>query len=161
MSAALGMRLPNRLRAEAEIAYRQYDVDSLTVTNAGDVSGLSTGTAVTVSGDVTALALMANGLYDFETDWLVTPFVMGGIGTAMVVANDVKSGTVKIADDGAWVFAYQFGAGVSYAFDKRWSLEASYRLFGTTDPELKDTAGDKFDTEFMSHSFLFGARYEL
>ncbi len=40
-------------------------------------------------------------------------------------------------------------------------MEASYRFFGITDLELKDAAGDAFETEIGSHSFMFDARYEL
>ncbi len=88
-------------------------MDRLTVTRVGNISGLSIG-VFAADGDVSLFLLMANVLYDFDVGLPVTPFVMGGIGTVLVLMNDVKSLGVDIADDDAWVFAYQFGFGASY-----------------------------------------------
>lgn len=159
-AGAAGYAWPGGLRVEAELAYRQYGLDSLTITRIGNITGLSIG-GFAAEGDVSAFTLMANVAYDFDLGLPFTLFLTGGVGTALIGVNDVKTLGVNIADDSDWVGALQFGGGAVFSFRDRWSLETSYRYLVTTDPELKDSAGDPFDSEFASHNIQFGIRYAL
>jgi opacity protein-like surface antigen len=160
IAGAVGYGWPGGLRVEGELAYRQYGLDSLTITRIGNITGLSIG-GFSADGDVSAFTLMANVAYDFELGLPFKPFLTGGVGTALIDVNDVKALGVDIADDSDWVGALQFGGGAVFAFRDRLSLVASYRYLVTTDPELKDSAGDSFDSEFASHNIQFGIRYAL
>ncbi len=159
-AGAVGYGWLGGLRVEGEIAYREYGLDSLTLTRIGNITGLSIG-GFAAEGDVSAFTLMANVAYDFDLNLPFTPFLTGGLGTALIGVNDVKTLGVDVADDSDWVGALQFGGGVVFSFRDRWSLVASYRYLVTTDPELKDSAGDPFDSEFASHNIQFGIRYAL
>ena len=161
LSGSLGRFWSNGFRAEAELAWRDYDLDSLTVTRIGNLTGLNIGSIAVDEGSVSSFSLMANGAYDFWNSTRFTPYLIGGLGPAYVSLNDVRALGVDIANDGAWVLAYQGGAGVAYALTDRFLVEAGYRYFATTDPRLEDSVGDPFDSEFASHSILFGGRYSF
>lgn len=157
----------NNLRAEGEISYRKNDVDSLTVTNVtlAGVGSFNTAASFSGGGDVSALGIMANVWYDFPTGGKLVPFVGGGIGVAEVSLNDVTGNVAGVdallADDSDWVFAYQIGAGIGYAFNPNLTLTLDYRLFGTADPEFKDPTGVPFDGEYLSHNVHAGLRYQF
>ena len=156
--APLGLASPGGLRLEAEIGYSEYELDSLDVTRGGNVTGLSVGLS-DAEGDASILSPMANAAYDIGTGTALTPFVLGGIGTARVAVNDGRALGVDIVDDADWVFAYQEGVGLNLALSDTCSAGIAYRCFATSDPALEDSAGDDFDTEVSSHTVLFGVRY--
>jgi len=158
LGAAGGFRFRNGARGEVEIAYRRFGLDTLTVRRAGGITGLNIGTS-DVSGSASALAFMANVAYGMDVRNQIVPHAMAGLGPALVSANDVESLGTKVADDSAWVMAFQIGVGATVPIDARWSVGGEYRWFWTTDPELTDAAGDPFDSEFSSHNFTLFARY--
>lgn len=140
----VGYDLGDGLRVEGEITYRANDFDAL--------GGVSLG------GDVSSLALMLNGFYDFDAGSPFVPYVGGGIGVANVSANEITLGGVTQVDDDATVFAYQLGAGIGYEVSPTLTMTADYRYFATDDVELTDAFGFPFDTEYSSSTFLIGAR---
>jgi len=134
-------------RAEAEVAYRNSGLKSLT-----DVADSS--------GDTSSLSLMTNGVLSFLPDRSWHPFVGAGIGMSRISAEWKVNGN-KVVDDSDWVFAYQAFAGVSYDLTKNWELSAQYRYFGTQDPEFSDNSGDKAKGEYASHAILAGFAYKF
>jgi OOP family OmpA-OmpF porin len=142
-----GWDFGNNIRAELELSYRMNDADRQISPTIG------------LHGTTSALALMANGFYDFHfNQW--TPFVGAGIGFARV-ASDINSGGTQLVDDSDVVFAYQFIGGVGYKITPRFLLSLDYRIFGTTDPELTATGGTKFDAEYFTQHLMLGARYKF
>lgn len=138
-------------RVEAELTYRQNDVDSLK----------ALGTSFSTGGDVSALSLMANGFFDIETNSPVTPYIGAGIGFANVSLNDVtESGTLFVDDDDT-VFAYQFGLGVAFDLSDLLTLDLGYRYFATLDPEFTDVDGDTFESEYGGHNLDVGLRIKF
>ena len=131
-------------RVEAELAYQKNDLDQLEASWSG-ISG-----AVDLSGDTSSLALLVNGYHDFQNASAFTPFIGAGIGVAKVELNDfnfVDSGLPDSSSDDT-VFAYQLGAGISYAVNQQVNLDLKYRYFATQDPEF-----DGVDAEY-SYNFV-------
>jgi opacity protein-like surface antigen len=158
VAGTVGSQFASGLRLEFELAYRQVGLDTLRVTRAGNIAGLNIG-PVSADGVAGVLAFMFNAAWEFDLGGEVRPFVLAGIGPARVTASGVRAAGVSVVDDSAVVFAWQLGIGGSYRLTESWILDASYRWFATTDPTLTDSAGDRFDSEVMSHDFLLGVRY--
>jgi opacity protein-like surface antigen len=137
------------VRAEGEIIYRRNDADELSV------FGLS----APADGEVSAISFMVNGYYDFHSaNSSMVPYLGGGLGAASVDL-DISALGVPLGDDSATVFAYQFMAGLGFNISPTTTLTAGYRYFATSDPEFTDPTGIKFDSEYQSHEFTFGARF--
>jgi opacity protein-like surface antigen len=146
VTGAIGYRMGN-VRMEAEIGYQNNDTDQISY------SFLS----LPLSGDMTATSFLANGYYDFTNSSRFTPFVTAGLGMAEVEIDDLTvpgSGEPAASDDDT-VFAWQVGAGVSYAVNANLDLEMKYRYFVIDDVEI-------FDGEVespSSHNIYLGMRY--
>lgn len=118
---------------------------------------------------------MANLYYDMYTGTKFTPFVGGGIGWAHIKTSSTATGTVAegmamnisgdVSDNN---FAWNVGAGISYALNDHIAFDISYRYsdFGSIDESAKISApgldalvniDSKFD--ITSHEVMIGARY--
>jgi len=95
---------------------------------------------------------MVNGYYDVATGSPWSPFIGGGIGWAKV---DLNTPALPLGDNDD-VFAYQLMAGVSYAIDAQWSIDAQYRFFGTQDATIQGA-----DFSMNSNDLLVGIRYNF
>lgn len=150
-------------RIEGELGWQKNDVDKLTITNDGGIGvalgvGSLNGLSVDADGDVSGIALMVNGYYDFDTGGPWKPYVGVGIGYARVSA-DISAVGVKIVDDHDNVFAYQGMLGIGYEISKATTIYGGYRYFATADPSFEDTAGSSFDSETRSHNIEAGIRF--
>jgi opacity protein-like surface antigen len=120
---------------EAEGADRRSTIRDVKV----DGERLGTG-----HGNFWATSGMVNGALDITAVPVVTPYVMAGLGLAVVAGDDTGSDRV---------LAYQTGAGLGYAIGPA-TLFVGYRYFATSQPDL---AGTKLDLE--SHNIEVGVRY--
>jgi opacity protein-like surface antigen len=140
------------LRVEGEFSYIQNDISGL--------KGF--GVTVPASGDVSAAALMANVYYDFNADSKWRPFIGAGAGYANLSINNFSVGGITGVDDSAGVFAYQFKAGIGYAFTDSLDGTLGYRFFGTAEADLVDTGGAPFTTDgLQTHIVEAGVRYRF
>ncbi len=152
VGGAIGYRLFDNLRAEANLRYRKADVDKVT-------SG-----AVTLKGvgDVGILTLMANVYVDFDFGYAIKPYIGGGIGIGFVDV-DKGSSNILIVDDNETEFAWNLMAGASYRVFENADLTFGYRYLGTTDLKLEATrvgfGSSKLNAEIAVHEVLFGLRY--
>ncbi|WP_413989231.1 outer membrane protein [Labrys okinawensis] len=89
-----------------------------------------TGCNGTLKGEFSAVPMLANFYYDIGTWKGITPYLGAGLGVAHLQWDDLKcSGPCSAASgEGHWRFAWQVGAGVSYAVSEKVSLDADYRL---------------------------------
>lgn len=144
-----------QVRAEVEMAYRQNDVSSHTLAG--------TGALANPGGDVSSLAVMVNGYYDFDTQSPLTPYVGAGIGVANVDFQDYASGATNAMSGDDTTFAYQAIAGLEYEFVDHLSALVEYRYFATSDIDVDSTLGGNLstDTSYGNHSFLLGLKYDL
>jgi opacity protein-like surface antigen len=100
-------------RLEAELGYQKNDIHHS-------------------SASVAMNTYMANGYVDLALPLApVKPFVVAGVGVASI---DDKIGSYTAASD--TVLAWQVGAGAAFSLAPLVSLDAQYRYFATTDPEL-------------------------
>lgn len=148
-------------RVEGEIAYRLNDTDE------GTIVGIPGSGPVT--GDVSALSVMANGYYDFHpANSPVVPYLGLGIGFANVTADVTAPNisTLALIDDSTIVFAYQIMAGIGYKISPVTTFTADYRYFRTSDPEFETGPAfipglPDFETEYNNHSFNVGVRHSF
>ena len=144
----IGYRYGNGFRTEFEGAYRESDVDSL--------SGVAGGT-----GDIEAKSLMANLVYEINTNTRFKPYFGGGLGLARVDYDGVAPVGGGTIDDDDNVFAYQGIAGISYWLSEALEIAAEYRYFATEDPEFRTSTGVSVDGEYDSHGVLLGLRWNF
>jgi len=79
---ALGVALGygfGKTRIEGEIAYQKNDFDKIG----------ALGVSLDASGDVTALAFLLNGYYDFTNESRFTPYVSAGLGFARGIRSRI------------------------------------------------------------------------
>jgi OOP family OmpA-OmpF porin len=146
-----------RFRIEAELSYRQNDVDEI-VFNGVERIG---------SGEEEVLTGLMNLFYDFNAkSKRFIPFVGAGIGLANIDADVAYSPNAFIDDDDT-TFAYQFIAGAEYKLTKDLSLIGDARYFALDDPELTRFGGPapaafvELDSEYDSFSTTIGLRYNF
>jgi len=137
-------------KVEGELSYRDNGLNKLDGNK-------------TAHGSTTALATMANGIYEFLPDSRWHPFVGVGIGAANVDAGKVRVGNTEVYKGDDWQFAYQGFAGVGYDVSRNVELKAQYRYFATLDYDTKSTVnvGHKNDNEYRDHALLVGFTYKF
>lgn len=156
LSGAIGGKLDNGLRIEGELLYEN--------TALKQISGMAAGKSYNtenVSGDINFMAFMGNILYDIPMNSKLTPYVMGGVGFAGIQLDHFRPTNTVVANDLDYVFASQFGAGVTFDLDSRTKIELGYRFLETQNPEFSDTYSTPFKSTFASHKFIIGTRIEL
>jgi opacity protein-like surface antigen len=114
---------------------------------------------------LSAWSLMANAWYDFHgvLPYNITPYVGGGIGGALVkIAGNLDH--IKLNEKNSFVFAYQFGAGMSVPVSQSMKMFLDYRYFRADSAALKLSPGfhgGDVSADFNSHSVLLGLRIDL
>jgi len=147
LGGSVGVELDNNFRVEGEVAYRGSTSDDGRVFLPG--AELSVG----------AISLMGNGFYDLDINSPVSPYFGVGVGFAFIrgAAENIFGSD---DDDSDVVFAYQLMAGLSYELSPRADLFAGYRFFNTTDYDIS-TFGSNFESNFLSHELMIGARFKF
>ncbi|RED49804.1 outer membrane protein [Aestuariispira insulae] len=134
------------IRAELEIGYRSFDVDSV-----------STGT--NPSGDADFYSVMVNGAYDFDTGTAYTPYVMLGLGVGIVEGNisytSSDGSTVEDKNFYGVAPAGQIGLGVAYEMNEDVDVVGGYSLLMAP----QDETGE--DDTIMMHSLMIGLNYNF
>lgn len=140
---AFGYEYGNGLRSELEFGYRRDDGAIFAVPEDFVQSGFS----------ISAIDVMLNGYYDFETDIFFRPYIGAGVGMAHVNLDiDIED------EDSAWAFAYQFIGGFNIPFpNSSFSLFTDYRYLGTAGLDLDFGIGREHK-EYRSHTVLGGFR---
>ena len=121
-------------RVEGEGAYRVNDVD---------VAG--------TNGDISAISIMGNALYDHALTDALDLYVGGGLGVAFVEADDGDD-----SDDDT-VLAYQFLVGLAFYTSDNFAITGGYRLWTTSDLDL---SGVDVDMP-LYHTAEVGVRFEF
>lgn len=154
ISGAFGYRFDDA-RVELEIGYLSNSVDSVTVNDF----------EASADGDIDNWQFLVNGYYDIPTNSRFTPYVGGGIGLAILSANDVSATAPALGeldiDDSSASFLFQVKGGVGYDITDDFNAFFGYRLLG-----LPGQSFEVFDTDFDAdtifiHSLQLGARYEF
>lgn len=155
LGLTVGVAYPSGLRPEAALRYRENDYESLDLQQGfGDANG-STAPA---DGSFSSSSLMGNVWFDFLKHHVVSPYIGAGIGVARVDIDNLGVGGQSSVDDSDTVFAYQGGAGLSYALSELATLSLDYRFFATDDPEFR-TSVNPLVTEYATHNLGLGFKY--
>lgn len=144
-AGALGLRLNKNFRAEAELSYRNADIDSLS----GNFGSVNTG------GDLKSWMGLLNLYYDFDVDWKVKPYVSAGLGLGYF-DGEVTSVNGTRFSDSAYGLTWQAGAGLEYRKNKDWSWTAGYRYLDSADLDFGD-----LDLDYGAHEIRVGVKYDL
>ncbi|MCP5082070.1 MAG: porin family protein [Alphaproteobacteria bacterium] len=127
VQGAVGTQLPMNFRTELEVTYRENDLkNSFTII----------GIPLDSTGDVSAVTVMANVLYDFQLFDQFKLFAGGGIGVASIHL-DFKRGPglpgFVLANGNDNRFAYQAIAGASFEVFDGVSIFGKYSYLGPVD----------------------------
>lgn len=145
------------LRLEGEISYKNSEIGSITDQYPPPYRFRNP------DGNLGVAAFMANAFFDLHNETRVTPYLGGGIGFANLQLSDTYAtdagGRFRIYDEGDdTVFAYQAGAGVEIAINRRYSLDVGYRYFGTDTAKINRETDQWHSLKFESHNVAVGFR---
>jgi len=115
--------------------------------------------------------MMFNCFVDLHNDSPVTPYFGGGAGFATLFLDDTfgtnvngGGGQLYWSDDDT-VFAYQLGAGVEIAINRRLSLDVGYRYFATDRANFTEQFWPggmaQASLKFQSHNAAVGVRVKF
>ncbi len=136
MSGAVGYRY-SYFRAELEYTYHE-DHDE---TSATGLSGTEFG----------AQNLMLNGYIDFLPNYVVSPYISGGIGWSKIKLDTYSTTTTRttVSND-ADNFTWSLGAGMTIRINKCLNFDGGYRYIDM---------GDIENANVNAHEVYFGLRY--
>lgn len=138
-AASLGYAFANGFRTEAEIGHSIVDHAN---------KGVSS-----VIGDTRTWTAMVNGLYDFNRDGAINPFIGAGLGMASVKVNAgsfdqanasnvvlalSRASAVDVSDKDTG-FAWQLIAGLGLKLSERLSADLSYKWVNVPELDLSGT----------------------
>ena len=145
------------IRLEEELSYKEADINSIT-----DNTGVNR--YRDIDGNLGALAIMTNAFFDFHNYTPVTPYVGGGIGFASLhidntyATNASNNRQLMYPRDDDTVFAYQVGAGLNIALNRRFSIDLGYRYFNTDWATFSRNSLTSSGVRFESHNVTVGFR---
>ncbi|GFE61815.1 outer membrane protein [Geobacter sp. AOG2] len=144
------------LRLEGELSYKHAEISTITGSNGSQLTN--------PDGSLGALAFMGNAFVDLHNDSPVTPYLGGGIGFATLHLSDTYGGAqhgllYSAADD--TVFAYQVGAGMDFAINRRYSLDLGYRYFNTDKANFNGDWVTAHGIKFESHNVAVGFKVKF
>jgi len=136
----------NFFRVEVEGAFHYYDTENM------DIGGVSSSSS-DINGE--SLTLMANGYIDFKF-LPVYPYVMGGVGVAVVDIRGFVLGPVDAEYDIDAALAYQLGAGIGWSMFEDADVHLEYRYTRSNDLRFEDVFGVPFRMRYGSHAITIG-----
>lgn len=147
-------------RLEGELSYKHSEIKTVTDRQTGYRYR-------SVDGSLGAFAVMFNGFVDLRNDSRVTPYLGGGIGfaslhlsdTSGIASNGVRTILYDKAD--ATVFAYQLGAGMEIALNRRLSLDVGYRYFATERADFDSDWNSSASMKLETHNGTVGVRFKF
>ena len=157
---AYGHRFLKWLRVEFELGYVDMEVENLLLKGRG--------TVINSNGSDKQFNGMLNAYADWKNTTSFTPFIGGGFGLARakldLTYRHPGTGNMVSTKNTDYPLAYQFMAGVAWAFHPAWQLELLYKYYGTNDTK-RDNPGGTFpehNIEGISASFIeLGVRYNF
>lgn len=147
-AGALGIRISEVLRLEAEVNYGRTDIDR---------ADLGNGASIELGGELTSYIGMVNIIYDFNVPWDVRPFLTAGLGYGFFEGevND-GTGTLSNISEDSDGLVYQVGGGLKYRVSPVMALTGGYRYLGADDLDF-----DSYNIDYSSHEFRIGLEYDL
>ena len=145
-----------------ELEYGVIDDTHNSGTYSHNIGGFSIPTGYNIESKIQTI--MLNVYYDLDTGTRFTPYVNAGVGYANIrekagVSNQYASETAKDHEDN---FAWNVGAGVSYAINYNVSAELGYRYTDYGSVKYSDVQGgyaSSAERDYDSHEIMLGLRY--
>lgn len=155
-SAAYGWKRDD-YRYEVELVLGEDDVASHKLNGGAPLAGSA--------GGINMAGVLFNGYYDFSTASAFTPYVGGGVGLAMLEAEDFRVDAIPdVLNDDDTVIAYQLMAGIGYDLSDRTNIFAEYRYFSTESADVTtstSTGSIATNFDYASNQFRFGVRISM
>lgn len=149
-AGALGIRLSQFFRAEAELSYGKSTFTSIRHDN----GGLSK-----LGGQMKSYLSMLNIYYDFDVPtWQLQPFVSAGAGFYWHEGQiaDGAGPAVDLSSGDASGIAWQLGGGLKYRITPDFALSGGYRYVDGTDLDM-----GSYKIDYGAHEFRVGFEYDL
>ena len=145
-----------------ELEYGVIDDTHNSGTYSHNIGGFSIPTGYNIESKIQTI--MLNVYYDLDTGTRFTPYVNAGVGYANIrekagVSNQYASETAKDREDN---FAWNVGAGVSYAINYNVSAELGYRYtdYGSVkNSDVQAGYASSAERDYDSHEIMLGLRY--
>lgn len=157
---AVGYRISPIFRLEAELSYRQSELEDLDHNSFGIVSD--------VGGDLVMLSGMLNVIGDLpvlDSQGRWRPWIGAGLGyaNAEMKGGEFRSGTTYDTLSGEdQNVAYQIMTGLDYAFSDRVMFGLGYRYWGMGGIDFNNSAGTNVEFDGMGgHEFFGRMRYHF
>ncbi|MBI1252863.1 MAG: outer membrane beta-barrel protein [Hyphomonas sp.] len=161
----LGYGFDNGLRFETALGYRGGDLNP-----SRNIAGTVPAPAATVAPDgyLAVQDLFLNGLYDFNKDGAVRPYIGLGIGGARInaKASNRVSGTAPNLgarngfSDKTTTMAYQGLAGIGFSLNDRLTLDLGYKYFTAEDLNFSGKHGGiNYTGDYTDHTATIGLRF--
>jgi len=119
--------------------------------------------AITLTGEFDTQVFFINTYYDFHTASKFTPYIGAGIGMSSIRTNVYADGAGVSGELGSNTetnFAWNIGAGISYAFTDTMSVDLAYRYVQLGDGETKTIAQSFVKADSIdAHQLMLGFRY--
>lgn len=146
---AYGVAFPvdsNKIRTELEYGYN------------GKVKLSETIDKEYYGSDTKSQSLMVNAYFDFNTDTAFTPYVGAGIGYARLKNTlSYEDNSISKSSNN---FAWNVGAGVSYAVNRDVDIDLSYRFADYGDVKYS-YEGDSIKVKQRGNEFNLGVRFNF
>jgi opacity protein-like surface antigen len=150
------------IRLEGEMSYKNGEISGVTEPSFGT-------RYVNVDGRLGAFTMMLNGFCDLHNESPFTPYFGGGMGFAALRLSstrgvDANSGKINdhiFSSDDDTVFAYQAGAGLEVALNRRLSLDLGYRFLGTSRANFGKDWPNSTNLHLSSHNAAVGLRIKF
>ncbi|NNC52476.1 MAG: porin family protein, partial [Erythrobacter sp.] len=153
-------------RLEAEVSYRDADIEDALIGTTGIASGLGpngrtpSGSYV-ADGGIDALSFMLNGLFDFGSDDGIQAYAGAGIGVARTNVEMAVNVNGPSIDDSSSDLAWQLLAGVRAPLTDNIDVGLRYRMFTAEDVALVDLGGRDLDGKLRTHSLMGTLSYNF
>lgn len=147
-AGALGLRLNNKLRVEAELSYRNAGVSSANISGTG-ISAMD--------GELKSKMIFANVYYDFDTPWVFQPYIGAGLGYGWHDGTIIDgSGALTDSRGDDTSILWNLGGGIKYRPNPDLAFTGGYRYIDSTQLSL-----GTYDMDYSSHEFRVGVEWDL
>lgn len=160
------------VRTEIEYAIRTNSTTTWDLNGTAKVIAKNNGVDASLKGEWNLQTLFLNAYWDFHNDTAFTPYIGGGIGLGFLRTKyeyEFAGQTASISDSFSethTVFAWNVGAGCSYAFNENFSADLAYRFVGLSYSETEKTINigglkskEKIGMAPYANEFSLGLRY--
>jgi opacity protein-like surface antigen len=138
VDAAIGTYFTRAFRGELAFTYRASDSSSATI------GGVGAGSA-----NLTTYSFMANGYYDFLTDWTIHPYLGAGVGLDILSGEGFSAGGLSVSGKEGVEIGYQLIGGLAWEFSPTLAVTLDYRYHASSDEDV------------VFHTILGGLRYNF